>query len=250
MRISYLVPVVAGLLLALAPRSDAQDDPRSIIEKAIKAHGGADKLAKLNAMEMRASGTLQLMGLTIPFTKETAAQISGQLKEVLELDINGARTTAVTVFDRNRGWISTNGVNVDMDDTMVREFQEAVYQMALGKLVFLNDSHFTVSPLGEIRVNDRPAAGIKVACPGHRDVRLYFDKVTGLMAKKETQTVDLKTHQEVSEETFIREFQEKDGLKTARRIEVRRDGNKILEAEVLDVRFPAKLDDDLFARPQ
>ena len=122
-------------------------------------------------------------------------------------------------------------------------------QMNLGKFNFVGDKNYTISPLGEIKVNDGAAVGIKVASKGHRDVNLYFDKQSGLMVKRETRALDLQNQQEVSEETFIRDYQDKEGLKTAKKVDVFRDGKKIMEAEILDVKFVDKLDDSQFQKP-
>jgi hypothetical protein len=249
MRIILLTTAVAGLLFGLASNGRAQDNLRAIIEKAVKAHGGADRLAKLNALQVKAKGTLEIMGLTLPFTKETAAQLSGQFKEVMEMDVNGVKVTATTVFDKDKGWINANGMNIDMDDKMVKELKEAVYQMTLGKFLFVDDKNYTLALLPEIKINDGPAVGIRVSTKGHRDVSLYFDKGTGLMVKKEARAVDFQTQQEVTEETIIRDYQDKDGLKTAKKVEVLHDGKKIMEAEVLDVKFVDKLDDSEFRKP-
>src|SRR5262245_28654893 len=59
----WLLPA-AALCLLLAPieRSQAQDDPKPILEKAIKAAGGEEKLANLKNLRVKAKGTLEIMG--------------------------------------------------------------------------------------------------------------------------------------------------------------------------------------------
>ena len=95
----------------------------------------------------------------------------------------------------------------------------------------------------------RPAVGIRVAAPGHKDVSLYFDKQTGLLVKITRQALDAQTGQEVSEERIIQEYQDVNGLKTAKKVLINRDGKKFLEAEVTDVQFLEKVDDSTFAKP-
>ena len=76
----------------------AQEDPRSIIDKAIKAHGAADQLAKCQAVLIKAKGTLEIMG-GLGFTSEAAGQLSGQIKEVTDVDVNGQKIAVITVFN-------------------------------------------------------------------------------------------------------------------------------------------------------
>src|SRR5207253_1605637 len=98
---------------------------------------------------------------------------------------------------------------------------------------FLKDKSVELSPLGEVKVNDRPAVGVRIASKGHRDLNLYFDKETGLMAKIERQALDTQTMQMVTEERIIQEYQVVDGMKVAKKVLVNRDGKKFTEAEVL-----------------
>src|SRR5262249_11324886 len=56
--VRHLVFLLAPLLLtgALVPPTRAQEEARAILDKAIKAHGGEDKLAKLNITRIKAKG--------------------------------------------------------------------------------------------------------------------------------------------------------------------------------------------------
>ena len=58
----WLASLTVGLVLVLAPRAPAQDKPQDILDKAIKAHGGADKLAKAKALRTKSKGTVDRLG--------------------------------------------------------------------------------------------------------------------------------------------------------------------------------------------
>ncbi len=44
------------IALTVVPRLCADEESRAVIEKAVKAHGGEDNLAKLRAVRMKAKG--------------------------------------------------------------------------------------------------------------------------------------------------------------------------------------------------
>ncbi len=104
--------------------------------------------------------------------------------------------------------------------------------------------------LGEIQVKGKPALGVRVSREGKKDISLYFDKATGLMAKAEMRKRDIMSGQEVTEERFVLEYQNLADRKVAKKVEVQRDGKPLLEAEVVDVQVVEKLDDSEFAQPK
>ena len=56
--------------------------------------------------------------------------------------------------------------------------------------------------------------------------------------------------QEITEERFITEYQELNGQKVAKKVELQRDGKAFIELEILEVQMLEKLDDSEFARPK
>jgi hypothetical protein len=104
--------------------------------------------------------------------------------------------------------------------------------------------------LGEVKVNGKPALGIRVSKEGHKEISFYFDKATGLVAKVERRARDLQSGQEVTEERIITAYQEVGGRKIAKKVEVLRDGNALLEVEVIEARFVERFDDNHFTKPE
>jgi hypothetical protein len=108
----------------------------------------------------------------------------------------------------------------------------------------------TFTRLGEVKVKGRPAVGVTASRKGAKDINLYFDKETGLLAKVEMRRRDLMSGEEVTEERIITEYQEAEGRKVAKKVEVLRDGKAFLEAEVTEVKVLEKVDDSEFAKPK
>ena len=77
----------------------------------------------------------------------------------------------------------------------------------------------------------------------------YFDKKNHLVAKIEMRATDQATKQEVNQEKFIVDYQDKGGLKVAKHIIIHNDGNPFMDIEITEIQVHEKLDDSLFARP-
>jgi hypothetical protein len=141
-------------------------------------------------------------------------------------------------------------MNLKLDKKKLKAaIEEGLYLLNFERLSGLKDKKFKLSTLGESKVNGKPAVGVKVSCKGHKDVDLYFDKKTGLLAKMEYRTVDFMTEKERTEERIIQEYQDLDGRKTAKKVLLNRDGKKYIEVEITEITQVEKLDDSEFAEP-
>ncbi len=246
MRRILLSAFVLGLVLSPAARAD--DAIKAVIDKAIRAHGGAEKLTRDRAVQTKSKGTLELAGNSVSFTQETVAY-QGKFKEEVKLEVMGQAVTVTSGFDGKAGWINANGTDVPVDEKLQKELQEASYQMKLGRFVFLKDKSVELSPLGETKLDGKTLVGIKVTSKGHRDTDLHFDKETGLLTKINRKALDAMSGQEVEDERIIKEYQQADGIKVAKKVLVNRDGKKFMEVEVEEVKIFDKVDDDTFAKP-
>ena len=167
---------LAGLLLLVAGSAsadEAQEEARAILGRAIRAHGGAEKLAKLRAMRRKLKSTIWINGDAVPVTVERADQPPSQSRVELRLVLGTLAITSVTVLNGDRAWTNFNG---DTQETRV-EFrarrQEETYLLWVESLApLLKDKAFELSHLGEIKVNGRPAVGVKVSRKRRPDVDL------------------------------------------------------------------------------
>src|SRR5262249_61896715 len=99
----------AARLLGWARRAAAEDDPRGIIEKAVRAHGGAERIAQLTAVRMKVRGTLYLGKEGVPFSGETAAQLPDRLKNTLAFELEGKKQDVKQVVNGDKAAVTING---------------------------------------------------------------------------------------------------------------------------------------------
>jgi hypothetical protein len=136
-----------------------------------------------------------------------------------------------------------------VENEILEEFQNAAYNMTLGNLTILRDKAFKLNVIGEMNVNGKPAVGITISKEGKRDVTMYFDKKSNLVVKVERRVRDIQSGQEMNEERIILEYQTVAGRQMPKRVQVNRDGKKMMDAEVVEAQLVERVDDGMFVRP-
>jgi hypothetical protein len=249
MRRSLALALVLGLLLLCGSSASAADkDISAIIDKAIKAHGGAEKLDPARAVRVKAKGTMDLGGTEVRFTIEGTQQ-AGKTRDVIQLSVGGQEVSMIQVFNGSKGWQKLGGETKEAEGDQLDLMKESAYRFKLEGLLFLRDKSLALSPAGEAKVNGRPAVGIKVVSKGHKDVKLFFDKESGLLIKSEYTGTDPMTMQNVAAEQIWHDYQDVDGQKVANKAVLYHDGKKFVETEILEVTFPKTLDKKEFEEP-
>lgn len=233
-----------GILVAgAASGADDQASARAVIDKAIKAAGGEKNLAKFNAHTWKEKGTYHGMGEGVPYTGKYAVQWPGQFRMEIE-------NVFIIVLDGDKGWISAQGTTKEMDKDQLAEQKEGLYAGWVTTLLPLKDKAFTLAPLGESRVENRPAVGIRVSRKDHRDVNLFFDKESGLLLKTERRArAEEQGGKEVTQEVYLQDYQKIEGANIPKKIVIKRDGKPFVEAENQDLKIADKLDKSVFAKP-
>ncbi len=120
----------------------------------------------------------------------------------------------------------------------------------IAHLVCLNEKDYKLSALGEVKVGDRPAIGVRVQRKGYRDVNLFFDKDKSLLLKMETRVKDImQGGQEYTSATVYADYKKVEGMEIPHKVTIERDGKAFVEGEITEVKLSEKLGDSLFEKP-
>jgi len=230
-------------------RADDAADARAIIEKAVKAHGGQDKLDKLPGTAIKFKGTFHGAGEGIPMSGEVSSQGPDKQRIDIEVEAGGQKIPVVIIVAGDKGWSKIAKDVTEMDKDKLAEAKEQAYAGWVATLAPLKDKQFTLATIGEVKIEKRAALGVKVSSKGHRDIDLYFDKETGMLVKSETRVKD-DGGQEVTEESFPSEYKDVQGTKQAHKFSVKRNGKLFMEGEASKVELFEKLDASTFAKPE
>jgi outer membrane lipoprotein-sorting protein len=247
-----IVCLATTLTLALAAcgtaRADEQADLKALIDKAIKAQGGEANLTKYKAETFKMKGKFYDAAPDgADYTGEWAVQQPDKMRFQIKFD-GGSFTQ---VFDGKKLWQKLGDDVKEVDDKdEIAETKEELYAGRVSSLVPLKDKEYTLAPLGEIKVNGKPAVGVLVKSKGHRDVSLYFDKDTNLLVKTANQVKNFRAGgKEVTQEAVFSDYKEVKGVQHPLKIAITHDGKKFVDGQITDYEPKEKLDDSVFAKP-
>jgi hypothetical protein len=249
-KIGSMIAVVGVVLgFTLVGRADEEEEGLKIVEAAIKATGGAAKVDQLKAVTLKGKGTAsEGGGATFAFD----LLVQGQDRFRLQLDVNenGNAMNILVIADGDKGWIKGR--------ENVREFPAQILSLLLGELhalrsaqmlTTLKDKAVKLSPLGKVKVDDRPAIGLKIVQKDRPEVDLFFDKDTHLPVKCQLRVKEPDKEQEVTHSWFFSGHKEIDGVKHPMKVTLNRDDTKLLEIELSEVKVEDKVDENSFAMP-
>ncbi len=245
-----------GVLLALlllmsagAGRSDEADVVKVVIDKGIKALGGEEKLTALQGISMAGKGFFHSEGQKLPFTGVWRLQGPTQYRGDITEE-RGSKRTEIRVVSGDKGWVKRGNdeARAFSADELAEE-RETLWFNHVSSLVPLRGKEVKLTPLGEVKVEGKPAVGVKVASKGHRDIKLFFDKETGLLVKGERPVKDVDRNKEYTEEVIFSDYQDAGGVKLAMKYVTRWDGKVLAEVEMTEARAEEKLADRYFMKP-
>jgi hypothetical protein len=246
-RASLLAPLALCVFNCPAPAQEARD----LLEKAVQALGGAKNVAKLRSLHEKYDGHVFLGDNRLALKAEGAVQLPGKFRLQMDLEANNRKATIIDLIDGDKGQRDQNGGVKPLEGELLVGVRRALRNLhAAGTLPeLLRDKAYTLSPLGELRLNERPAVGVKVSRQGRADANLYFAKDNHLLVKVEWRGPSIDLQQETTWEALFSNYKESDGVRQPRSILVNVDGKKYMEVEVSEIRFVERIDDGMFTRP-
>ncbi len=232
-------------------RAGEQAELKALVEKAVKAAGGEENLKKFTGMTVKGRGTVFAPdNQEVQFTVDGAAQGLDRFRLDLEATVAGNTIKLLVVFQTDKVWARVNEKTEQAPDEIAAWMKGETYALRLAlSLLPLRDAATKLVPMGEVQVNGRPAVGLKATANDRPEVNVYFDKETLLLARVDLQVKDTMGAAEVTHEFLFSEPKEMNGLKHATKIVLNRDGKKLMEVELTEVKADDKLDTNLFAQP-
>lgn len=246
MRTLFAAALTYGFLLAsVAPVcAGEREDALAIIDQAVKAHGGADALAKCRTEVRTSTGVLYQGEMKISFNDELTLNLPDKWRDSVEIEKKGRFAIAI---NGDKGWQAVSGTVSDIGPERLKELREEIYVLGLETLTPLQKEGFDLTPLPEIKIADRPAVGVKASSKGHADAKLYFDAQTHLLVKiaRSAQEAGLK----LNKEYLFGDHKDFDGVKLPTRQMELLEGKPVMELTSASYKFPTKPDEGAFTKP-
>lgn len=250
-RASVMLASVVVLFAGSGSVHAADDDPKVILAKAVKAHGGEEFLLKNVAGRSQNKGKMNIPGAgEVEFTQTVAYMIPNKFRDSLELSIGGQSIKILTVMNGDTLSITAMDKEVPVTDDIKKAIKNATEVMSMSRLApLLKGKDYELSLFGEAKVDDKPAIGVRVTSKSKKEVTFFFDKKTNLMLKMEHRTTGPDGTGEVAEERIVLEYgKTKDGIPVPKKVQVKHDGKTFIEAESSEVEYLEKIDDSEFKK--
>ncbi len=251
-----MMRLASGLVLTafvLGQAGSARADEKAamaIVDKALKAMGGEEKLAKIKAASWKTKGKLHINDADSEFTTHTSYEGLDHYRAQFEGEFNGNTFTAVTVLNGDKAWRKFGEMIMELDaDAIKNEKRNIMLQVVPSRLVDLKTKDFQIDSAGEEKVGDKPAVVIKATGPGGKSFKLSFDKETGLPLKLVADVIGF-GGEEFTQETLYSDYKAYDGVQHASKVQTRRDGVSFMELQVTEFKPLDKLPADTFAEPK
>jgi hypothetical protein len=249
------VDVALAAAIALAPALGAlarADDSKTteILDRAIKALGGAEKLGKAETTSEKAKGTLTIEGNENSISSQGITQGIDRHRSEFEGEFNGNKFKGLSVLNGDKGWRMFGDMVMEMDQDAVKNEKRTLYlSVVFDTILPLKGKGFKVESAPDEKVGGKPAAGIKATGPDGKDFTLYFDKDTGLPVRMVAKVAGW-MGDEYTQDALYSDYKDFDGIKKATKVSIKRDGDPFLELEITEFKVLDKVPADTFAEPK
>ncbi|HMF11833.1 MAG TPA: hypothetical protein VKE94_05985 [Gemmataceae bacterium] len=231
-------------------RADEQAEAIKIVDAAVKAAGGAAKLAKLETLSLKGKGTINNDAKEASFTGEGTLRGLDHFRLDLDVSLGDEPVKIVFALDGKKGWRKVNDRVFDTPDLAIPLLTSGFQAFRMTQMLTpLKAKDLKLSPLGEIKIDGRAAEGIKITRKGRPDVDLFFDKETHLPVKCGLPDKLPEEDQEQTFEWVFSGYKELGGVQHPTKLVLNVGGKKRLELEINELRPGEKVDDGVFAKP-
>jgi hypothetical protein len=245
--------LAAALVLGLAAqaaRAEDEKDASAVLDRAIKALGGEEKLSKVKAYSVKRRGSFTFNDNASEFSGQTTVQGTDHYRSEFESNANGNTFKAVTVIAGDKGWRKFGENSMELEgETLANEKRRLFLSEVAVLPTALKAKGFKLATAGEEKVADRPANVLKVTAPDGKDFKICFDKEIGVPVRV-TATVVGFNNEEMTLETTYADYKDFDGIKKATKAEAKRDGQTFLQQEFTEFKVLDKVDPETFTEPK
>src|SRR5947209_8064410 len=137
---------------SLGSPARAEDD-KAIVDKAITALGGEEKLSKVKAATWKGKGKINFMGNESEFTSQMTVQGLDHFRSEIESEFMGNKVKFMTVLAGDKGWRKFGDMEMEIDKDGLANEKRTVYLTVIPvTLVPLKEKAFKIKAAGEEKV--------------------------------------------------------------------------------------------------
>jgi hypothetical protein len=216
------------LALAFALPAAAADDPKAVIEKAVKAHGGAAALDKYAGQKADVKGTIIAGGMEIELAGSFLRVYPDKERLTANLNVGGMELPLVQIANGPAVILTVGGNPQSPEGDRKADALFGTYSVLLaGRLTpLLKGGPFTLKPGPEAAVGGRPAVGVVVEHTTYKPITLHFDTESGRLVRLTRPGKDM-DGQDVERETVFADHKEVGGVLLPHTVTTSAGGKKV-----------------------
>lgn len=239
----FVTSIVAA---ATASARADEAEAKAVVEKAIKAAGGEEKLAKVNAYQMKTKSTVNFNGNEGEFEGTMTVQGLDHSRN----EFGNDQFRGVMVLNGDKGWRKFGDNVSDIDGEGIERDKRTLYLQACPMLLVpLKGKGFKLASAPDEKVDGKAAAVVKVTGPDGKDFTLFFDKESGLPLKLVAKVAGF-DGQEFVQETTLADYKDFGGIKKATKLDSKRDGESFFKMTVTEFKVLDKVAPETFSEPK
>jgi hypothetical protein len=250
--LSHMIKALGIFLVLLLLATTGSSEPRdssAIVDRAIAARGGLERLQKLRRLEIAYAGTIRWSGREVRFQSTVWQDGPDRIRASYVIQTPERPLQATQILSGAAGWrIHADGTVAVMSQMEVQAFRDESHPGWLACLFPLKAADVSLSVLPDQEVDGTPCAVLKVTVKDRPTVELYFDRSTWLLVR--WVCVLRGPHVgTLQEDVRLDRYAERSGLMFPTRMASFRDRNLFMEAHLEHVRLLEEVDARLFDKP-
>jgi len=246
------VAVAAAGGAAAAPA--AADRAEAVIKKAVEAHGGAEAIDKYKGGKCKMKGELSVLDMDLEFTGSLTYSLPDRYKVELDTEVMGQKMTIHQVVkgEKVKSTITFGGMELPADGDAEKDELKLAAAMQEAEQItpLLDKKKFSLKTADDEEVNGKKAAVVIVTPTAvKKDVKMYFDKSSGLLVKTSHKGIgpgEGGGQADVQEDSYFLDYKKVKGVQVPMKLEVKHDDKKFMTITMSDVELLDKVDDKEF----
>lgn len=221
--------------------------PNEIIQAAMKAHGGQEKLAKTLTGSLTAKATARIGEIESTVNWQETFQLPQRYHRRIKGVYMGKEFTMEYAVTDGNGW--TRHDNGPAKEIKTEKLPlKSTWNAFLATLPDFLKEGVKLTILEKENVNGKQAVAIKVSGDGEDRV-VCFETESGLLVKSKGRIDHPLVGKDAQAETVFSDFKKSSGIQFPHRITSYVSGKKVLEMQIEQLEFLDKVDRRLFEKP-
>jgi predicted Zn-dependent peptidase len=212
---------------------------KEILDQVIKAMGGKDAFKSVTNSVIKTETSVSTPQGEFQMAITSFHIFPDKIRQEISMPFG----TMVTVFDGEKGWMTSPQGTQDLPESQLKEVRSEFFRSHFH--LFLADD-LKVQFMGEESLEDKKVDVILISDPAGNQLKMYVDLVTHLPLKESYQGTTMMGPGNVEE--IFSDYREVSGVKTPFSITSLANGQKMAETKILEVNFNTQIAPELFIK--